>query len=140
MDNPFIEGHLFQEDLRNDPWKMLVCCILTNRTRGDRSRRVFLDLIRRYPGPVALSNASVPEVQEIIRPIGFFRRRAITLVAFSRAWIYSKAKIEDLPGIGKYAVDSYKIFVLGNLDVTPTDRELKAYLQRNLLREKAGLI
>jgi endonuclease III len=135
MDNPFVEGHLFQEDLRGDPWKMLVCCILTNRTRGGKSRKVFLDLIQRYPGPVALSNALVPEVQEIIKPLGFFRRRAITLVAFSRAWVYSKSRIEDLPGIGKYAVDSYKIFVQGNLDVAPTDRELKAHLRRSHLRE-----
>jgi len=35
----------------------------------------------------------------------------------------------DLPGIGKYGSDSYRIFVRGELDVRPTDKELRKYLE-----------
>jgi hypothetical protein len=36
----------------------------------------------------------------------------------------------ELPGVGKYASDSWEIFVNKNLDVKPTDKKLLAYLER----------
>jgi hypothetical protein len=35
----------------------------------------------------------------------------------------------DLPGVGKYASDSWKIFQEGVYNITVEDKELKKYLQ-----------
>lgn len=37
-----------------------------------------------------------------------------------------------LYGIGKYGSDSYEIFFKHNFTVTPTDKELKRYLQEEI--------
>ena len=37
--------------------------------------------------------------------------------------------IEDLPGVGKYAADSWKIFQEGNIDIQVEDKELIKYVE-----------
>ena len=47
--------------------------------------------------------------------------------AWSCLWIGGDPT--DLPGIGKYGKDSYEIFIRGNTEVLPLDKELKKYLE-----------
>lgn len=66
-----------------------------------------------------------------------WRHRAVSLVALARRWLEvdpQSVKILSLSGCGKYAADSWTIFVEGRTDVDPTDGKLSWYL--NQLKQK----
>jgi methyl-CpG-binding domain protein 4 len=121
---------LLQEMVGGDPWRLLVACILQNKTPGPRAEAAFFALMADYPTPEALAEADVADLEERLRPLGLWRRRARVLVELSRRCITRDwSDPRQLPGVGRYAHDSYEIFVHGNLDVTPTDRFLLRYLE-----------
>lgn len=119
-----------QEVYRKDPWKMLIVCMMLNQTSYKQVDQVKDQFFERFPGPEDLINASDEEIVSIIRPLGFYNRRARTWKKFSNEWIAGRWKrIDDLPGVGKYASDSWKIFQEHIFDITVEDKELKKYLQ-----------
>lgn len=119
----------FQLAMRDDPFWMLVGCVLANRTRWSQAKPVHAEIRRRWPTPEALAGAPIGTVVGLLTPLGFRDRRGINLVNMAAAWAVGKRDLRDLPGCGKYAADSYAIFVEGRIDVEPTDRVLKAYLE-----------
>ena len=119
-----------QEIYRDDPWKMLIICFMLNQTswkQVDQVRDKFFD---RFPGPIALLRSTDEEIIEIIRPLGFYNRRCKQWKEFSTAWMEKKwEKIEDLPGVGKYAADSWKVFQEGRINIPVEDKELIKYVK-----------
>ncbi len=121
---------LLQELVDGDPWRLLVACILQNKTPGPRAEAAFFALLREYPSAEALAAADVASLEARLRPLGLWRRRARTLVALSRRFVEGGwTDPRELPGVGRYAHDSYDIFVNGHLDLEPTDRFLQRYLE-----------
>lgn len=126
-------GELFQERLRETPFWMLVACSLVNLTTWRQARPALDWLMARYPTPEALSAARPEDLHEALQPLGLWRRRAVSLVRLAGRWLEvdpGSVKIESLPGCGKYAADSWAIFVEGRTDVDPTDGKLTWYLQQ----------
>lgn len=122
---------MIQEVYKQDPWKMLVCCIFLNQTTRDQVDKIRLQFFERYPDPRSIMNADPHEIAEIIKPLGFKNRRTATLINFSRDWVERQWSMPiELYGIGKYAQDSWDIFQLNNLNVTPTDGALISYLDK----------
>jgi methyl-CpG-binding domain protein 4 len=124
---------LLQEEYRDDPWKVLVVCILMNKTGGDQARPVAARLFEKYPDSESLASEDPEKLHDLLRPLGFWKKRSSTLVRFSKE--YALGDFEDpseLYGIGEYGADSYRIFVKGNLNTFPNDKELKRYLLRRL--------
>ncbi len=122
---------MLQEIYREDPWKMLVGCILLNQTTRTQVDRVREELFSLWPTSAEMSQADPSQVSSVIRPLGFFNRRAQTLIKFSREW--NETEWEEpiqLHGIGRYAQDSWEIFQKNNFDIQPTDKELIKYLSR----------
>jgi endonuclease III len=107
---------------------MLVACCLLNRTRGDAARPVLVSLFERYPTPEAMALARPVDLARRLQRLGLHRQRARTLVALSRAWAGGERDLAKLPGVGRYARDSFAIFQEGRRDVEPEDRVLRAYL------------
>lgn len=186
--------HIIQEQVAHDLYELLVAASLWNRTKGVQARPVFHALMRDYPTPDRLANASQQDLAQLLRPIGLQNSRSKRLLDFARAWLcnppdkirrYRKLhypqpncgkdvgrdevlgeddprpgwEIAHLPGIGPYALDSFRIFhrdVLRGLAtdwtgtgavpgfepewkrVQPQDKELKAYIRWMWLKE--GLI
>lgn len=123
---------LIQEELRDRPWRLLIACMMLNLTNIKQVRPVITQFFLQYPDAFAAANASHDEMASIIKPLGLYNRRTKNIIKFSYAWAFDDfdpQKIEKLTGIGKYAVDSYNIFVNGSLDVTPSDLKLKKYLE-----------
>lgn len=58
------------------PWQLLVATILSAQTTDERVNQVTPELFARYPDPAALAEAGREEVEQIIRPTGFFRQKA----------------------------------------------------------------
>ena len=122
---------LIQEELSHDPWKLLVACIMLNQTSYKQVRPIIWSFFETYPDATTLSHTDANDVAKLIRPLGFQNRRAKTLVRFSREYAAGDwSDPSDLHGVGKYAADSYAMFVEGNVRNTdPTDKKLAAYKQ-----------
>lgn len=124
---------LFQERLLDEPFWLLVACSLVNLTTWDVARRCFERLRARYVHPCVLAVARESDLHEALRPLGLWRRRAISLKRLANAWLSSPPKTAEdvlkLPGCGKYASDSWAIFIDGRHDVQATDGKLLWYLQ-----------
>lgn len=120
---------LLQEELCDDAWKMLVACVLLNRTSFKQVRPVIKDLFTKYPTPESMSRADQAELALMLAKLGFQNRRARTLIRFSDEYArVSWVDLAELYGIGKYAVDSYDMFVMGRVaETVPNDKKLLAY-------------
>lgn len=120
---------LIQQEFQHDPFKMLIGCIMLNQTSNKNVRQVIYTFFDRWPTPNSVINADPNQIKEHIRPLGFYNRRTSTIMKFSLEYIQkSFNQASELYGIGKYANDSYEIFINGNLNVNPTDKILIKYL------------
>lgn len=122
---------LFKQEIYiDDPWKMLLVCMMLNQTSYKQVDKVRDAFFSRFSGPEELIRAEVEEIIEIIKPLGFYNRRAKQWKRFSEEWIkWDGRDISSLYGVGKYAEDSWKIFQLGIFNINAQDKELKKYLE-----------
>ena len=58
------------------PWELLVATILSAQCTDVRVNMVTPELFKRFPTPAAMSKASLPELEALIRTTGFFRNKA----------------------------------------------------------------
>lgn len=130
---------LIQETLCWHPWRMLVACIMLNQTSARQVKPILESFFSRWPDALKCADADLDEMASMIRPLGLQNRRAKTIKKMSSAlvkqWIDSMKHgdgnydIPSLPGIGKYAADSYKIFVEREIVDDVTDKELINYVR-----------
>ena len=126
------------------PLRMVVCCVLTARTKGRDSRVVARELMTEFPTAADLAGADVGRVRGIVGRLGFGEVRSRTLVALARRWLrFFEGRWEGrtgfhvwglLPGCGKYAKDSWDLFLRDDHTVEPSDGVLNLWLQK--LRRK----
>lgn len=128
------DGVLFQEYLRHDPFWMVVACQLVNLTSWQVAREAFREIRDRHPTPEALASADPSSLEDVLRPLGLWRRRSVQLPRFASAWLQwrpnTARELLDLPGVGKYAADSLAIFIEGRTDVVPSDGKLNWYMEQ----------
>jgi len=120
---------LIQEDYLNDPWKMLVCCILLNQTNNKQVRPILSSVFDLIPNPMSASGVDVKVLAEVIKTTGFQNVKASRIKKLSQKWTEGFSSVSDLPGIGKYGNDSWEIFINKKIDITPTDKKLAKYLE-----------
>ena len=61
---------LLQEIYQDDPWKMLVCCILLNLTKRQQVDGIREELFNKYPTEYEMMEADEKELSEILQPLG----------------------------------------------------------------------
>ncbi|MEJ5918928.1 endonuclease III [Corynebacterium sp. H78] len=104
-------------DFRN-PYELAVATILSAQCTDVRVNQVTPVLFAKYPTPEALAAADVRDVEEIIRPTGFYRAKAGNIIGFAEGVTARFAgevpgRLEDLvalPGVGRKTAN----VVLGN--------------------------
>ena len=125
---------LFQEDLCEQPFWMLVACSLVNLTTWDKARPVFRQLFLKYRNPEALAFEQENQLHDLLRPLGLWNRRSRTLVRMATAFISVNPKtasdVLKIPGCGKYASDSWAIFIDKDYYIEPEDGRLAWYLSQ----------
>ena len=92
-----------------NPLELLVATVLSAQTTDVRVNQVTPALFARFPTPSAYSSAKQEEVEEIIRPTGFYRAKAANLIGLGRALVTNfggevPTSLEDLvtlPGVGR---------------------------------------
>ncbi|KTF04630.1 Ultraviolet N-glycosylase/AP lyase [Trueperella bernardiae] len=100
------------------PFELLVATILSAQTTDVRVNQVTPELFARFPGPEALAGASISELEEILRPLGFFRAKAKSLSRLGGALLEAHdgvvpgtlEELVRLPGVGRKTAN----VVLGN--------------------------
>ena len=69
------------------PWQLLVATVLSAQCTDARVNQVTPELFRRWPGPVELAGADLAELEEVIRPTGFYRNKARNLQQAARGLV-----------------------------------------------------
>lgn len=90
-------------------WELTVATILSAQCTDVRVNLVTPSLFKSFPTPKAMANASLPEIEELIRTTGFFRNKAKSIQGASRVIVEEfKSKVPQtmeeilrLPGVAR---------------------------------------
>ena len=104
-------------DYRN-PLELLVATVLSAQCTDKRVNMVTPVLFGRFPDVEALASADRAELEEVIRPTGFFRNKAASIQGLASALLEKHAgevpgtldELVELPGVGRKTAN----VVLGN--------------------------
>jgi len=66
------------------PWELLVATILSAQCTDVRVNMVTPELFRRFPTPAAMAQATLPELETLIRTTGFFHNKAKSIQGAAR--------------------------------------------------------
>ncbi|MGL5829652.1 MAG: endonuclease III domain-containing protein, partial [Angustibacter sp.] len=69
-------------EFRN-PFELLVATVLSAQTTDVRVNSVTGQLFAEFPDPYSMSRASLPRLEEILRPLGFFRSKSTAIARLS---------------------------------------------------------
>ena len=91
------------------PWELLVATILSAQTTDERVNQVTPALFERFPDTATVARAEAGEVERLVRPTGFFRQKARTIVRVAQALVdrhggevpAEMAALVELPGVGR---------------------------------------
>ncbi|MET9117191.1 endonuclease III [Streptomyces longwoodensis] len=100
------------------PFQLIVATVLSAQTTDLRVNQTTPALFAKYPTPEDLAAANPEEVEEILRPTGFFRAKTKSVIGLSKALVEDfggevPGRLEDLvklPGVGRKTA----FVVLGN--------------------------
>jgi endonuclease-3 len=101
-----------------NPFQLLVATVLSAQTTDLRVNQTTPALFAKYPTPEDLATANPEEVEEILRPTGFFRAKTKSVMGLSKVLVEEfggevPGRLEDLvklPGVGRKTA----FVVLGN--------------------------
>src|SRR5207247_8983834 len=69
---------------REDPFLVLISTILSQRTRDEMTERASRQLFAKYDTPRALADADPGDLERLIKPVGFYRQKALQIQTVSR--------------------------------------------------------
>jgi len=119
---------LIQTHYEDDPWKIMISCILLNQTSNVQVRPVIKKFFEVFPTPNSLNESHQNLISSILQPTGFQNVKARRIINFTNVWYLGERDPNKFPGIGPYGRDSWKIFIEGKTDFSPADKKLSAYL------------
>lgn len=112
---------------------------MLNQTSHKQVDQIRHEFFSKYPTPEKLVLAEDKEIADLIRPLGFYNKRAKAWKEFSLQWISAVMRkrttnlpledLERMKGVGKYALDSWKVFQLYEYDTPVDDHVLNWYVE-----------
>lgn len=92
-----------------NPYELLIATILSAQTTDKKTNEVTPTLFAKFPTPEALAEAPLKEVEEIVKPLGYYRQKAKTIVKTARALVdrfrgevpRTMDEMVTLPGVGR---------------------------------------
>ena len=93
----------------SDPFTLVIAVLLSAQTTDVAVNKVTPALFGRWPSPAELAAAPLPEVEQILHPLGFFRSKARHVVEcaqmitadFGGEVPATMAELTRLPGVGR---------------------------------------
>lgn len=126
-----IQKHLLRWYKINDrgyPWRRpsattyqrVIAEVLLQRTKADVVAKMFAPFIAKYPSWRRLAHASEGELQETLKPLGLWKRRALSVGAFAKAMNETRGRfpkerkrLEAIPAVGQYVCNAILLFDQG---------------------------
>ncbi|MFQ6051952.1 MAG: endonuclease III [Candidatus Hydrothermarchaeota archaeon] len=101
-----------------DPFKVLIFTILSARTRDENTEKAIDNLFSVYDTPERIANASEKDLEDLIRPSGFYRVKARRIKEVSNAILERyEGKVPDtldellsLPGVGRKTANCVLVY------------------------------
>lgn len=92
-----------------NPFELLIATVLSAQTTDKKVNEVTPELFAKYPDAFALAEADPGEVESIVRPLGYFRQKARTIISIARELVdrhrgevpKSMDELLQLPGVGR---------------------------------------
>ena len=92
-----------------NPFRLTISVMLSAQTTDAQVNKVTPELFRRWPTPEAMAAAPVEEVEEVIRPLGFYKTKAKHCVEASQMIVadfggevpHTMDELTALPGVGR---------------------------------------
>ncbi|MDQ7031681.1 MAG: endonuclease III [Desulfonauticus sp.] len=100
------------------PWELLVATILAAQCTDVRVNQVTPIFFAKWPDPLALTKAKLEDIEQVIRPTGFFKNKAKNLFNTAKELVKkyngkvpnTMEKLTALPGVGRKTAN----IILGN--------------------------
>jgi endonuclease-3 len=104
-----------------DPYRTLIGCVLSHRTRDENSSRAARNLFEEIEGPLDLLAMNQETLKELIRCSGFYNQKSRNIVAISRTLVEDfsgrvpddRATLMGLPGVGPKTADIVLSYAFG---------------------------
>ncbi len=93
----------------SNPFELLMVTVLSAQTTDKKVNEISPELFRRYPTAEALAQARPEELEPLLRPLGYYRQKARTLVSLARQLVErhggevprSMEALTSLSGVGR---------------------------------------
>lgn len=118
----------FERNGRSFPWRhsslsnyrYIVAEVLLQRTRAETVSIFFPAFVEEFPSWRHLDSANIKRLEEYLKPIGLWRRRAASIKALAQAmskrngrFPVDRDEVEALPGVGQYIANAVQMFCHG---------------------------
>ncbi|MCW4049499.1 MAG: endonuclease III [Candidatus Bathyarchaeota archaeon] len=125
------------ETQRQDPFKTLIGCILSQRTRDQNSEKASMNLFNEATTPQDILCLSEDELHNLIRCSGFYRQKAKYITGTCKTLIdHHEGRVPDtreellkLPGVGPKTADIVLIYAYGE-ETVPVDVHISRVTRR----------
>ncbi|HYM41038.1 MAG TPA: endonuclease III [Thermoplasmata archaeon] len=105
-----------------DPFKVLISTILSQRTRDEMTEKASAALFARYGTAAAIAAAPTAELVQLIRPAGFYNQKAVQIRKVSQALLdrhgglvpRSYDELIDLPQVGPKTANCVLVYGYGD--------------------------
>jgi len=102
------------------PYQQIVTEVLLQQTRAETVAQVYHDFFATYPSWAQLAESPRAVLEQSLRPLGIWRRRAQALQSLGAAMVQRegifpscRADCEQLPGVGQYVASAALLFQHG---------------------------
>ncbi len=108
---------------KKDPFKVLVSCILSLRTKNETTKKASENLFKLAGTPKAMLKLNVKEIEKAIYPVGFYRTKARNIKEICKTLInYYNGKVPDnldellkLKGVGRKTANIVIVYAYNKL-------------------------
>ncbi len=127
-----------------DPFKVLISTILSQRTRDEMTEKASARLYAVYDGPEAIAAASPRDLERLIKPVGFYRQKAVQIRKVSRVLLEQHGgrvprtyeELLELPQVGPKTANCVLVYGFGEPRI-PVDTHVHRVSNRlGLVRTK----
>lgn len=98
----------------NKDYELLIAIVLSAQTTDKRVNQVTKILFNKYNNLDALSQANISDIEEIIKPIGTYKRKSIYVKEIAQKLVQNdylvpnnRKYLESLPGVGRKTVNVF---------------------------------
>lgn len=126
---------------REDPFKVLISCVLSQRTREENTEKASRALFSIISTPEDILKMSEEEIAKIIRPVGFSKQKAKNILKICKILVEKyggkvpaeKEVLKSLPGVGEKTANVVLCYGFG-IPCIPVDTHV------NRISRRLGLV